>query len=80
MTAEEIQELQELRKDGEYLKGSYNRLKTQFENQYIAIKNQKVIGHNTDLNQLITSIKAKGLDPASILIEFLHPRDIVLVF
>ena len=80
MTAEEIQGLQELRKDSEYLRSAYDRLKTEFENQYVAIKNQSVIDHNSDIDQLIKSIRAKHLDPALILIEFLHPRDIVLVF
>jgi len=79
MTAEEVQGLQELCKDSEFLRSAYDRLKIQFENQYIAIKNQKVIDHDRDLNQLIKSIRAKNLDPASILIEFLHPRDMVLI-
>jgi hypothetical protein len=79
MTAEEVQGLQELCKDSEFLRTSYDRLKAQFENQYIAIKNQKVIDHNTDIDKLINSIRAKNLNPASILIEFLHPRDMVLI-
>jgi hypothetical protein len=79
MTAEEIKELQELRKDSEYLKKDYDTLKAQFENQYIAIKNQSVVDHNTDIDKLIKSIRAKKLNPASILIEFLHPRDVVLI-
>jgi hypothetical protein len=79
METEEVQRLQELCKDSEFLRISYDRLKTQFENQYIAIKNQKVIDNNKDINQLIKSIRAKKLDPSSILIEFLHPRDMVLI-
>jgi hypothetical protein len=69
MTAEEVQGLQELCKDSEFLRTSYDRLKAQFENQYIAIKNQKVIDHNTDIDKLINSIRAKNL----------HPRDMVLI-
>jgi len=79
MTASEVQELLEFRKDSEYLQKAYDRLKKQFENQYVAIKNQDVVDHNTDIDKLIASIKAKNLDPASTLIEFFHPRNVILV-
>jgi hypothetical protein len=79
MTAKEVLELQELQKDSEFLRSSHDRLKKQFENQYIAIKNQKVIDHNSNVEQLIKNIRAKNLDPALTLIEFLHPRDMILI-
>ena len=79
MTVKEVQELQDLRKDSEFLRKKYDRLKTDFENQYVAIKNQRVIDHNSDIEKLIKSIKDKKLDPASTLIEFFHPRDVILI-
>jgi len=79
MTKNELEELIELQNDSEFLKKSYNDLRKRYVNQYIAIKDKDVIVHHKDINIVLKKLKEKRLNPANILIEFLHPKDMVLI-
>jgi hypothetical protein len=48
---------------------NYNRLKKDFQNQYVAIKNKKYIDHDANLEILIKRLNLKNYDE-SIAIEF----------
>lgn len=79
MTKNELEELIELQKDSEFLKESYNNLKKRYVNQYVAIKDRDVIVHHKNIETVLKKLKEKRLNPANILIEFLHPKDMVLI-
>ena len=79
MNKAELQELIKVHGDTEYLKKSYNSLMKNYMNQYIAIKNGNLIAHHKDIGVLLKSIRDKRIDPATVLIEFLHPKDMWLI-
>lgn len=75
----EAQQLNEVRKTTEYIKNSYDLLKKNYTNQYIAIKDGKIIAHDKDIDTVFRQLKSKKINLATVLIEFLHPKDILLV-
>lgn len=79
MTEEEQRELIALQADALYLKKSYTDLRKQYINQYVAIKNRDVIAHHKDISMVLQKIRRKKVDPATVLIEFLHPREMILI-
>lgn len=79
MNKTEYQELIQIQKDSDYLKKSYDILKKQFSNQFIAIKEGDVIAHHQDMDTILRMIREQKIDPATVLIEFLHPKDMILI-
>ena len=79
MDKTEYQELIQIQKDSDYLKKSYDTLKKQFSNQFVAIKEEDVIAHHPDMDTVLKMIRARKIDPATVLIEFLHPNDMILI-
>jgi len=79
MNKTEYEELIQIQKDSDYLKKSYETLEKQFSNQFIAIKEGKVIAHHPDMDTILSMIRGKKIDPATVLIEFLHPKDMILI-
>ena len=61
MNKTEYQELIQIQKDSDYLKKSYNVLKKQFSNQFIAIKDGDVIAHHPDMDTVLKMIQEKNL-------------------
>ncbi|MCX6664953.1 MAG: DUF5678 domain-containing protein [Euryarchaeota archaeon] len=79
MTGNEVQELVALQREADYLKKSYDSLKKNYVNQYVAIKNGDVVAHHEKIDAVLQKIKNKKLNPATVLIEFVHPKDLVLI-
>ncbi|RLF53439.1 MAG: hypothetical protein DRN24_00935 [Thermoplasmata archaeon] len=79
MVKSELQQLQEIRKDNEFLKESYDMLRRKYSNQYIAIKNRNIIAHDRDIKKVMKLVSEKNINPADVLIEFLHPKDMILI-
>ena len=75
----DFQELLNVQKDAEFLKKSYDSLKKNYENQYVAIKDGKVVAHNKNIDIILKLLKYKKINPSTVLIEFLHPTDMVLI-
>jgi len=54
-------ELTEIDNDVKWLHGNYNELINQYNEDYIAIKNQNVIDHNDQLDKLKEMLEKKEL-------------------
>jgi len=79
MPQSELQELIQLQKDTECMKKSYNELKKQYPNQFIAIKDGNIVAHHADMDIILKMIRGKKINPATVFIEFLHPNDMILI-
>jgi len=55
-------------------------LRERFVGKYIAILGKEVVGFDEDLDHLRESLGEKGLDLDSILIEFMNPKDMLMIF
>jgi ABC-type transporter MlaC component len=79
MNKSEFQVLLNVQKDADYLKKSYDTLKKNYSNQYVAIKDGKVVAHNKNIDVILKLLRSKKINPSNVLIEFLHPTDMVLI-
>jgi len=62
----DFQELLNVQKDAEYLKKSYDSLKKNYENQYVAIKDGKVVAHNKNIDIILKLLKYKKINPSTV--------------
>ena len=68
------QELKEMDEDAKWLHSNYNRLLTEFNDQYIAIKNQQPLEHDKDLDKLRERLEQRGIEPSQLLIEYIRDK------
>lgn len=68
------QELNELDKDAKWLHSNYDKLLTEFKEQYIAIKNQHPLEHDKDLGKLSEKLKQRRIEPSQLLIEYIRDK------
>lgn len=76
---DELQLLIEMKKDEEFLKENYSKLKEQYPDKFIAIKNGKVIAEGINMDIVQDKLKKIGEDPAIITIEFVHKKGTVVI-
>jgi ABC-type enterochelin transport system ATPase subunit len=76
---EELQLLMEMKRDEKFLKENISKLKEQYPDKFVAIKNGKVIADGTDMNIVQDKLKKIGEDPAIISIEFVHKKGTVII-
>jgi hypothetical protein len=79
MLQTELQELNKVQKTNEYINKEYDSIKEKYSKQYIAIKDGRLIAHNENLDAIFKQLKSKRINPATVFIEFLHPKDMVLI-
>jgi len=58
------------RNDLEWFNSNLSSLISRFNNQFIAFKDESVLDSDSDLNNLMTKLKQKGIDTSNILIRF----------
>ncbi len=68
----ELEKLKKFNRDVEWFQNNYENLKKDYKGEYVAINNQKVIGHDKDLNILIKKLKEQNEDISSFVIEQIH--------
>jgi len=66
----EVQELIEFRNDVEWFKTNFLKLQKDFPNTFVAVKDKAIITHNKDFKMVLATVEDKGINTASILIEF----------
>jgi Family of unknown function (DUF5678) len=69
-----LDELEQLNNDVEWLHTNYRDLINQYNEEFVTIKNRKVIEHNKDLQLLKEKLKEKGIEASAILIEFIKDK------
>ena len=79
MIINELELLQETKNDETYLKENYRKLREQYPDKFVAIKNGKVIAEDSNMKILKTKLEKEGEDPALITIEFVHKKGTVLI-
>ena len=76
--SEIIQMLVAGQNDLEWFNSNLNKLKSEYNNMFIAFSNEKIIDADQDVETLIQRLNKKGLDVSSIFIEFVS--DIKFIF
>ncbi len=70
--------LNKLDEDINWFKEHQTELEEEYDNQFIAIENEKVIESDVNLDKLLVKLKEKGKDPANTLIKFVSTTIIIL--
>lgn len=71
---EEIALLTKLEKDNEWFSQNFEELQETYEEKFIAIENGKVLESASNFQKLFELLKNKKINPALILIKFIHER------
>jgi len=74
-----IKYILELEKEGEWLQSKYNELRYKFGDQFVAVKDEKIIANGKDIKNVIEKVKKAGEDPALTLIEFIFKNKVELI-
>ncbi|MDE1857428.1 MAG: hypothetical protein KGH98_05140 [Candidatus Micrarchaeota archaeon] len=69
----ELQLIRKMEKNDRIIRSHYERLRQNYGNQYVAIDNGKVVGHNSTLSGLMAALKAKNTELTTVLVQFI-PR------
>ena len=62
----------------EYYSKNMERIREDFNNQFIAIKGKKVIDHGKTMDELIKNLSTKGEDSSNLFIVFVSKNIIIL--
>ena len=68
--------LTDFNKDFKWFLQSREKLLSKYKNKWVAISNNKILDSDENLTTLIKRLKAKGLQPEQILIQFLSREPI----
>jgi hypothetical protein len=68
------EELEQFDRDTEWLRSHYDELLEQFNQEYVAIRNQQVIESAKDLDELKQELREKNIEPKDILVEFIRDK------
>ena len=65
-------------KDLEWFNTNLERLKSEYNNMFIAFSNQNIIDSDPLLDNLISKLKKKGIDISNLFIEFVSKTKFIL--
>ena len=74
-----LTELKEFCKNIDWLDERLEKLRKEYPNQYVAVKNFTVADYDSNLQNLLRRLKEKGLNPSEIPIEFISKEPLRLI-
>jgi phosphohistidine phosphatase SixA len=75
-----VEVLTELEQNDEWLNENYKKLKADYNNQWVAILNRLVVGHNTDLEKLVKELRNQYPDSYNqIAVEYVTSEELDLI-
>lgn len=78
-TRERKEQLKRFEKNVNWFQSNYDDLKRKYKNEYVAIDNQEVLGHDSDLERLIEKMRQKYGDLGAFVIEYLTDKKLQLI-
>ena len=79
MNKTDLECLNALQHDHLYMQLNYEKLRKKYIDEFVAIRNKKIIATHKDLDCLLRFLRSKKINPACTLIEFFPPKDLLLV-
>jgi hypothetical protein len=68
----ELEKLKKFNKDLNWFQDNYAKLKEKHKGNYLAIKDEKVIDHDNNVDRLLERLKEKYEDTTSIVVEHIN--------
>ncbi len=75
---DELQLLNEMDSNLEFLKAHYSEIKSNHLDEFVAIKEGKLIAFSKDFERLVKEMREKKEDPTRVLIEFIPSIPLIL--
>jgi hypothetical protein len=79
ITKERKDQFKRFDKNVEWFQSHYEELKKRYKNEYVAVDNEKVLGHDSDLERLIEKMRRKYGDLGAFVIEYLTDKKLQLI-
>jgi len=79
VTKERKEQFKRFEKNLEWFQSNYEDLKRQYKQEYIAIDDQQVLGHDSDIERLVEKMRREHGDLGAFVIEFLTDKKLQLI-
>jgi len=80
MEKQQLELLNSFEEDNKWFYEHINFLRERgFTGKYVAVKNKKEIAVDKDINKVIKLVRDSGEDPSFIFIEFVYPKEYILL-
>ena len=73
------EELRQFERNMKWFQENYEKLRQSYAGEYVAINNEKVVGHNKDVRLLIKHLRDKYGDIGAFVIEFVSKEKYELI-
>jgi glycerol-3-phosphate cytidylyltransferase-like family protein len=60
--------------DSKWLHKNYNELITEFNLEYIAIRNHMIVAHGKEMNEFERELKQRNIDRLEVVVEFIRDK------
>lgn len=78
METQALELLNSNEKDLKWFNSNYNELVKIFSEQFVAIKNEKVIKHNPNFRNIINELERSNINTREVLIQFVSKIKVIL--
>ena len=66
--------LEKFESNGEWLNEHYNEIYEKHRNEFVAVKDRKIIAHNPDFEVLLEELKTMKMDLREVLVEYISEK------
>lgn len=71
--------LRTVEKDNEWLQRNFGKIQEQHPNKFVAVSKKQVIADGESSEDVTKEVEKKGINPATILIEFIPEKGLILI-
>ncbi len=71
--------LRTVEKDNEWLQRNFGKIQEQHPNKFVAVSKRQVIADGESSEDVTKEVEKKGINPATILIEFIPEKGLILI-
>jgi len=73
-------EFRELEADSDFISGKIAEFSQKYPRQFIAIKDRQIIAIGDSFEGVLDKVKEKGLEPGSVLIEYIPDKGEIILY
>ena len=66
--------LEKFESNGIWLNEHYDEIYRKYRNEFVAVKDRRIIAHNSDFEDLLKELKAKRIDLREVLVEYISEK------
>lgn len=71
--------LRAVEEDNEWLQRNFGKIQEQHPNKFVAVSERQVIADGESSEDVTKEVEKKGINPATILIEFIPEKGLILI-